>query len=285
MRLDGEAARFADPAAANAAGDRLRLPGIVADARPVGRRQYLHLAPSEASRHDRPARPASPRRGVARRDRLRGRQSAAAGARPAAVAPADGRDRQGARQGAAPAHPRRIDLGADQRRRRQGLWGARTPQGEGRRHPLHLASDARGGRARRPRLGVPQRPPYRDLRDGRALDKRDRPTHDRPRHRHPIPPEAGAPGPEGGVEGRAPLLGQAVDRHLARGRRGRDRRPRRPRRPGPEDVAAGAVRRPAWCHWRDVGRRSARSPRARPARRSRGASASRWCPRTARPKG
>ena len=43
---------------------------------------------------------------AARRSRLRGRQSAASRARPAAVAPADGRDRQGPRAAAAASDPR-----------------------------------------------------------------------------------------------------------------------------------------------------------------------------------
>ena len=47
-----------------------------------------------------------------------------AGQGPAAVAPPDRRDRQGARTQAAHPHPRRGDLGADRGRRHQGLRGA-----------------------------------------------------------------------------------------------------------------------------------------------------------------
>ena len=59
-----------------------------------------------------------------------------------------------------------------------------------RRHPLHLAPHARGRGPGGPRLGVPQRPPHRDIRQGRALDGGDRPVDDRARHRHAISAEA-----------------------------------------------------------------------------------------------
>ncbi len=113
-------------------------------------------------------------------------------ARSRAVAPADGGDRQGARPQSATADPRRGDVGADQRRRREGLQAAGAAEGAGRRDPLHLAPHARGRRARRPRLGVSQRPPYRNLRHGRALDRRDRATDDRPRHHGAISAKAAA---------------------------------------------------------------------------------------------
>ena len=47
-------------------------------------------------------------------------------------------------------------------------------------------SHARGRGAGGPRLGVPQRPPHRNLRQGRALDGGNRPTDDRARHRDAI---------------------------------------------------------------------------------------------------
>ena len=171
-------------------GHSLHLPGTLADAGPLGRRQYLDRRAAETLRPHRRARPASPGRGAIGRSRMRGRQSASPRARSAAVAPPDGRDRQGARAKAEAAHPRRGDLGADQRRRREGLFAAGAAEIRGRRHPLHHPSHARGRGARGPRLGVPQRAPYRDLRQGRALDRGNRPTDDRARHRNAISAQA-----------------------------------------------------------------------------------------------
>ena len=151
-------------------GRRLHLPGTVADAGLVRHRQHFDRHAAEALRHDRHPRPAAQGRGPAGRSRLRGRQPASAHPRSAAVAPPDGRDRQGARPEAPAAHPRRGDVGADQRGCREGLHAACAAQGGERRHPLYLASHARGRGAGGSRLGVPQRPPYRDLRQGPAFD-------------------------------------------------------------------------------------------------------------------
>ena len=100
MRLDGSDVSFATPSAANAAGivcifqELSLMPDLsVAD--------NISIAVAAAAlRPDRCAGAAPPRRGAAGRDRLRGRQPAAARARSAAVAPPDGRDRQGARPAA-----------------------------------------------------------------------------------------------------------------------------------------------------------------------------------------
>ena len=119
MVFDGKPVTFADPAAANEAGHRLHLPGTVAAARPDGRRQHHHHQSAAPLRPHRPARPAPDRRGSAGARRRRGHPSPDAGRRPAAVAAPDGRDRQGAGPQAQPPHPRRGDLGADRRGRRQ----------------------------------------------------------------------------------------------------------------------------------------------------------------------
>ena len=81
----------------------------------------LHRRPAAPLGADLPPGPEAGRRGAAGAGRLRGRQSARAGQEPAAVAPADGRDRQGARPKPASSDPRRGHLRADQCRRRQGL--------------------------------------------------------------------------------------------------------------------------------------------------------------------
>ena len=168
ISLDGARAPFASPAAAKAAGVVCIF-------------QELSLMP-DLSVADNISIATPPRRfGLidARAQRRRAEallaavgcedvNPAPAGARPAAVAPPDGRDRQGARPEAAASHPRRGDLGADQRRCREGLRAAGAAQGAGRRHPLHLAPHARDRGARGPRLGLPQRPPHRDLRQGRS---------------------------------------------------------------------------------------------------------------------
>ena len=86
-----------------------------------------------------------------------------------------------------------------QRGCRESLCAAGATEDGERRHPLYLPPDARGRSAGRPRFGVPQRPPYRDLRQGRAIDRRDRPADDRPRHRHPISAKAGATAPGAGA--------------------------------------------------------------------------------------
>ena len=110
---------------------------------------------------------------------------------------------------------------------------------------LHLAPHARGRRALRHPLGLPQRPPHRDLRQGRPLGPRDRPPDDRPRRRGAVPAQARPPAPGAAAPRPRPRLGEPAQgrRHLGRPRR--DRRPRRPRRPGPEGAAPRPLRRPA----------------------------------------
>ena len=75
-----------------------------------------------------------------------------------------------------------------------GLLAELKAQGTG--LDLHLAPDARGRRALRHAVGVPQRPPHRDLRQGRPPAARDRAADDRPRRRGPVPAQArpAAPG-------------------------------------------------------------------------------------------
>ena len=158
-------------------------------------------------------------------------------------------------------------------------------EGRERRHPLHHPSHARGRGAGGPRLGFPQRPPHRDLRQGRALDRGDRATDDRARHRHAISAKAETRPARRGAQGRSPRLGEQSRGHLARSRRGRDRRPRRARRPGPEDAACS--RSSACCaalpaRSRSTGEPCGRDPRPKPRR---GKSASLSFPRTARRKG
>ena len=123
-------------------GRGVHLSGTLVDAGPLGRGQHFDRRAAETFRSDRRARSASPGRSAARGSRLRRRQSASPRARSAAVAPPDGRDRQGARSEAEAAHPRRGDLGADQRRRREGLFAARAAEDRERRHPLHHPSHA-----------------------------------------------------------------------------------------------------------------------------------------------
>ena len=123
---------------------------------------------------------------------------------------------------------------------------------------------------------------------GAAQDRRrDRRADDRPRIQPRLPAEADAePSAKPPVLAVAePDLDRPSERRLAERRHRRDRRPRRPRRPGPERAAAGAVRRAARRHGRDPDRRQD-GVGQRPARRQgRVASAWRWSPRTARPRG
>ena len=132
--------------------------------------------------------------------------------------------------------------------------------------PLHLAPHARDRGAGRRLLGVPQRPPHRDLRQGQQDRRRDRPADDRPRVHAGVPAQARARcGAGAGARGRAPELGRPAAGHLAQRRQGRDRRPRRPRRPGPARAAAGAVRRAARRRRQRPDRRPARSGSTSPA--------------------
>ena len=117
MMLDGQEVNFASPAAGQQGGHRLHLPGTVADPRTQRRRQYRHFRSAEEIRHDRPQGAAQDRRGGAGARRCCRHPSLGAGQGPAAVAPPDGRDRQGAGAQAAHPHPRRGDLGADRGRR------------------------------------------------------------------------------------------------------------------------------------------------------------------------
>ena len=74
------------------------------------------------------------------------------------------------------------DIGADRGRRRKGLC---NPAGFARRGAgvaLHQPPDARDREAGRRLLGVPQRPPYRDVRAGLTQPRRYRSDDDRPRH-------------------------------------------------------------------------------------------------------
>src|ERR1700684_2356609 len=93
MRFGGADVSFATPSAANAAG-------VVCIFQELSLMPDLSVADNISI--------ASPprRRGLSGRDRLRGRHPAAAGARPAAVAAPDGRDRQGAWPAAAAPDPR-----------------------------------------------------------------------------------------------------------------------------------------------------------------------------------
>ncbi len=84
IALDGAPRRFREPVRRDRRGRRLHLPGTVADAGPFGRRQHFDRRAAQALRHDRRARAAPPGRSAAGRGRLRGRQSACAGARSAA---------------------------------------------------------------------------------------------------------------------------------------------------------------------------------------------------------
>ena len=172
ITLDGRARHFASPSAATSAGvvcifqELSLMPDLsVAD-------NIIDRHAAETFRFDRRARPAPPSRSASGGSRLRRRQSASTDARSAAVAAPDGRDRQGAWPKAAASDPRRGDLGAHQRRRREGLCAAGAAEGAECRHPLHLAPHARGRGAGRSRLGVPQRPSHRNIRQGRPYDRR-----------------------------------------------------------------------------------------------------------------
>ena len=126
---------------------------------------------------------ASHRRGGAGACRRRGHPSAGAGRQPVAVAPPDGRDRQGAGARTEDPDPRRGHLGADRGRRAARVRAAQAAARRGPGDRLHLAPHARDRRAGRRLLGVPQRPARGDLRR-RAQDRhRDRRNDDRPRGR------------------------------------------------------------------------------------------------------
>ena len=169
---------------------RLHLPGALADPRAQRRRQHPHFASAQALRPDRPAGAAEDRRGSAGPRRRRRHPSEGAGEGPAAVAPADRRDRQGARPQAAHPDPRRSHLGADRGRRRQGFRGAEAPSVGGAGPPLHLAPHARDRRAGGRMHRLPQRPQRRDL-QGRHQDRqRSGRDDDRPRIQPRLPAQA-----------------------------------------------------------------------------------------------
>ena len=193
------------------------------------------------------ARPAAPRRGAAGPGRLRGRQPARAGQGPAALAPADGRDRQGARPRAEAPDPRRGHLGADRGRRREGLrhpapaaatraWPSstsRTACTRSRRWPTPARSSATAATSRPSRKGARSEDEIVQLMIGREWA-----------HVYPPKPDARRRA-RARARGRRAALGRPAERRVALGRQGRDRRPGRPRRPGPAGAAAGAVRRAA----------------------------------------
>ena len=179
--LDGAEVAFNSPAAANRAGNCLHLPGTLARSRPLGRRQYRDLQSAAPVRVDRPARAAANRRGSVGARRGARHPSDGAGQGPAALAPADGGDRQGSGAQAARPHSRRGDLGLDRGRRRQGVRGPEAPAPGGARAPVHLPPHARDRRARRRMHGVQQRRQCRDLCRGNEVRQRGRRDDDRAR--------------------------------------------------------------------------------------------------------
>ena len=265
----------------------LHLPGAFARSRPFGRRQHRNLQSAAPLRADRPARAATPRRGSARARRRARHSSDGAGQGSAAVAPADGGDRQGAGPQAARSHSRRGDFGADGGRRRQGVRRPQAPAPGGAGAPVHFAPHARDRGARRREHRVQERRQCRDL-CGRNEDRqRGRRNDDRTRVQPHFSAEAGGAGKGRGaaVRGPEPQLGGPSARHFVHRRSGRSRRPRRSRRAGPARIAAGFVRRPARRIGRDPGGRRRPCPlRARTRRRGSG-SAWRSFPRIARRKG
>ncbi len=266
---------------------RLRLSGAVAAARPDGRREHLDLRSATPVRPDRQAGPSSARaERAAGAHALRGCRSALPHPRPLAVAPPDGRDRQGARQAAGPAHPRRGDLGADQPRCRassttsstncaakaSACCSSRTACRRSRRSATRSPCSATASISRPSAQARRSQSEIVRLMIGRDI------VHQFPEEARagsrarPISPSTASPGRTG-------CMGVSL-----LGRQGRDRRPRRSRRPGPEGTAAGAVRRAARCRRpRDARRPCGSAPRARP-RRAASRIASRWCRRTARPR-
>ena len=285
--LDGAEVAFDSPAAANRAGHRLHFPGAVARSRPFGRRQHRHLQSAATLRNDRPARAAATRRGSARARRRAGYPSDGAGQGPAAVAPPDGGDRQGAGAQAPRPHPRRGDLGLDRRRRRQGVRGPEAFAPGRSRAPVHLPSHARDRRTRRRMHGVQERRQCRDLRRRNQDRQRGRRDDDRARIQPRLSAEAGRAGERRGAapRGQEPELDRPAARHFVHRRSGRSRWPRRPRRAGPAGTAAGAVRRPARRFGRNPGRGRAGFAIESARGESRSRSAWRSFRRIARPKG
>ncbi len=127
---------------------RLHVPGAVAAARPDGGRQYLHHQSAEKRLADRRAQAKRNCRRDAGPCRRRRHSPAVAGRRPAAIAPPDGGNRQGAGAQSQTADPRRGDLGADRRRCRAGLRDSKALARRRHGDRLHLAPHARDCRAR-----------------------------------------------------------------------------------------------------------------------------------------
>ena len=270
IELDGEPRAPARPQGRDRARHRLRLPGAVADPRPDGRGQHLRHHRQPAVRADRRHGPAPPRRGAAGAGRLRGHQSASAGARPAAVAPPAGRARQGAGPPAAAADHGRGDLGADRLRRRHASTAScagcattgspssssRTACTRSRRWPTPARCSAAAGTSRPSPKGRAAPDEIVRMMIGRDISQ--------------IYPPKPAPGAgAAGARGRGPRLGRPAVRRLPQPRQGRDRRSGRPRRAGAARLAAGHVRRAARParhdrHRRQAGRRSTARPTPRP---------------------
>ena len=213
-----------DPQSANRGRCGLHLPGVIAAAGFVGRRQHQHRRSAAPVRTDRPAAPsAAVPRNCSHKSAARTSTRCAAGAQPAAVAPADGGDRQGVGPQAAPADPRRGDQRADRRRRGKSLRHPARPARPGPVAALHLAPHARDRGAGRHLQRVPQRPAHRHVRQGRAERRADRPHDDRPRHPHSVyPPKPDPPRPRerAGIAGGARhRLGEPAARHRPRGGR------------------------------------------------------------------
>ena len=173
-RMSSRAARsrFADPAAANGAGIVCIFQELSLHPRLTVADNIVITNPPEALRHDRPAARSaeSPRRrwrAPAPRTSIRValvKDLPLSRRQMVEIAKALARN---------PKHPdpRRGDLGADRRRRGQGLRGAEEAARGGPRDRLHLAPHARDRRARRRMHSLPQRPQRRHLR-GRHEDRR-----------------------------------------------------------------------------------------------------------------
>ena len=214
------AGRLRDPVRGRPRRHRLHLPGAVADPRPHGRRQHLARRPAEAPRPDRPPRPApaAPRRcSPASRcedvdPRALVRDLSLSRRQMVEIAKAIGRDPSVLilDEATSALTSRDVETVYD---------AARRPQGRGRRQHLHLAPHARGRRALRHPLGLPQRPPHRDLRQGRPHAPRDRPADDRPRRRGAVPAQARPAAPGAAAHRPRPALGEPPQRRRPLGRR------------------------------------------------------------------
>ena len=159
------------------------------------------------------------------------------------------------------------------------------PAPRGRGDPLHLAPHARDRGAGRHGFGVPQRPPHRDLRQGRARRRRDRAADDRARDLRAVPAQARPRRAQAAAGGRRPRLGgPAAGRDPSRSARARSS----------ASAASTARARRSCCSpcsaccaastgdVRIDGKRDAASSPA--AGQGPAHAASRWCRRTARPK-